>query len=121
KIQTAYAAFQIQEDVTALRREAADIPAGLDPDGIVTACRWEGAMIERDFAGAAEILQASPLTKLDYLLGGSTPKEFSQGCTALARGNNTEASEYFGTALVEFEKVVEASPTSAASHANLGL
>ena len=121
KIQTAYIAFSGQGDTKALRRELADVPAGRDPDGIVTSCRWEGAMMERDYRGAAEILQASPLTELDYLLGGSTPKSFLEGCTALARGDQAEAQKNFAAAAIDFEKAARESPQSAESHANLGL
>jgi len=121
KIQSAYVAFQAREDVTALRRETSDIPTGTDPDGIVTASRWEGAMLERDYYGAAEILQTSPFSELDYLLGGPTPKSFPEGLTALARGDEPEAQKNFTVAAVEFEKAVAESPSTATSHANLGL
>ena len=121
KIQTAYVAFQGQGDTKALRHELADVPAGRDPDGIVTSCRWEGAMMERDYRGAAEILEASPLTAMDYLLGGSTPKSFLEGCTALARGDQAKAQKAFAAAAIDFEKATRESPQSAESHANLGL
>ena len=121
KIQSAYVAFQGQGDTKALRRELADVPAGRDPDGIVTSCRWEGAMMERDYRGAAEILEASPLTAVDYLLGGSTPKSFLEGCTALARGDQAKAQKAFAAAAIDFEKATRESPQSAESHANLGL
>jgi TolB-like protein/Tfp pilus assembly protein PilF len=121
KIQSAYVAFLGQGETKALRRQLADVPAGMDPDGIVTSCRWEGAMLERDYRGASEILEASPLTAMDYLLGGSTPKSFLEGCTALARGDQAKAEKAFAAAAVDFEKAARASPESAASHANLGL
>ena len=121
KIQSAYVAFGGEGDTKALRRELADVPAGMDPDGIVTVCRWEGAMMERDYGGAAQILEASPLTEMDYLLGGSTPKSFLEGCTALARGDHAEAQKQFAAAAIDFEKAASDSPQSAESHANLGL
>jgi serine/threonine-protein kinase len=121
KIQSAYVAFSGQGDTKALRRELANVPAGKDPDGIVTTCRWEGAMVERDYAGATEILETSPLTEMDYLLGGSTPKSFLVGCTALARGDQAEAQKNFADAAIDLEKAERESPQSAESHANLGL
>jgi TolB-like protein/Flp pilus assembly protein TadD len=121
KIQSAYVALLGQGDTKALRRELADVPAGMDPDGLVTACRWEGAMMERDYRGAAELLKASPNTEMDYLLGGTTPKSFLQGCTALARGDHAEAQRYLATAAIDFEKAARKSPQSAETHANLGL
>lgn len=121
KIQSSYIAFQGGGDVKALRRELAHVPAGKDPDGIVTTCRWEGAMMERDYGSAAKILEASPLTEMDYLLGGSTPKSFLQGCAALARGEQAEAQRNLAVAAIDFEKAAHESPQSAESHANLGL
>ncbi|MEY2558100.1 MAG: hypothetical protein QOE34_1525, partial [Verrucomicrobiota bacterium] len=85
KIQPAYIDFQWKGNVTALRSALADIPAGEDPDGIVTSVNWEGAMLERDFARAEQVLAASPLTELSYMNGGPTPKSFLAGCTGVAR------------------------------------
>jgi len=121
KIQSAYVAFLGRDDVRALRRELADVPAGMDPDGIVTSCRWEGAMIERDYHGAAEILEASPLTEMDYMNGGATPKSFLQGCTSLALGDSAKAQEKLAAAATVFEEAVLKSPQNAERHANLGL
>ncbi|HZJ37793.1 MAG TPA: tetratricopeptide repeat protein [Chthoniobacterales bacterium] len=121
KIQSAYVAFVGYGDVNALRREMANTPPGMDPDGVVTTTRWEGAMLERDYKGALEILEDSPLAEMEYLLGGSTPKSFLQGCTWLAQGNQSEAEKAFAAAVVDFEKAVQDSPESATSHANLGL
>lgn len=121
KIQTGYVEFWGKGDTRALRKALADIPAGVDPDGVVTSCRWDGAMMERDFKGAAEVLAASSVTELDYTNGGATPKTFLAGCTALALGNQTEAQKNFGAAAVDFEKALQQSTESAERHANLGL
>lgn len=121
KIQAGYVAFLGEGDLKALRRELSSVPAGVDPDGIVTSCRWEGAMLERDFAGAAEILAQSPLTEMDYTNGGATPKSFLAGCTALARNEMAEAQKQFAAAAKVFEEAARESPESAERHANLGL
>jgi TolB-like protein/Flp pilus assembly protein TadD len=121
RIQGAYVAFLGQGDIKALRRELANVRAGMDPDGIVTSCRWEGAMLERDYRGAAEILDASPITEMDYMNGGATPKSFLKGCTAVAQGDLAAAQEQLAAAATDFEKAVRESPQSAERHANLGL
>ena len=121
KIQSGYVAFWGKGDARALRKMLADIPAGVDPDGVVTSCRWDGAMMERDFEGAAKILADYPLPDLDYMNGGATPKTFLLGLTALARGDEAEAQKNFATAVVSFEKDVRESPDVAVRHANLGL
>lgn len=121
KIQSGYVDFWWKGDARALRKALADVVAGVDPDGVVTSCRWDGAMMERDFNGAAEILAATALTELDYTNGGATPKTFLAGCTALARQDQAEAQKNFAAAAVEFEKAVQQSPEVAERHANLGL
>ena len=121
KIQTGYVAFLGEGDRAALRRELQNVPAGTDPDGIVTSCRWEGAMLEGDYAGAAGILAQSPLTEMDYTNGGATPKSFLFGCTALARNDIAEAQKQLSAAAAIFEDAAQQSPESAERHANLGL
>jgi tetratricopeptide (TPR) repeat protein len=119
KIQTGYVEFWGKGDTRALRRTLADVP--VDPDGVVTSSRWEGAMMERDFAGAMEVLNACSLAQLDYLSGGATPKSFLIGLTQLASGDEAGASGNLEAAAVEFERSVRESPESAERHANLGL
>ncbi|MDQ2658859.1 MAG: FlgO family outer membrane protein [Verrucomicrobiota bacterium] len=121
KIQTGYVEFWWKGDAKALRQILATVPAGVDPDGVVTSCRWEGAMLERNFPLAAKILEASPLTEVDYTNGGATPKTFLSGFTALARGDQAKAQSDLTAAAAAFEKAVQESPESAERHANLGL
>ena len=66
KIQSAYIDFQWKGNTTALRTALAQVPPGEDPDGIVTSCNWEAAMLERDFTRAEQILAASPLTEVSH-------------------------------------------------------
>src|SRR5581483_8035116 len=99
----------------------AEIPAGTDPDGVVTTCRWDVAMIERDFAGAKRAMDASPLTEFLYTNAGASPKSFFSGCIPLAQGNLEEAQKLFNAALSTYEAAVRESPSSAERHASLGL
>jgi tetratricopeptide (TPR) repeat protein len=121
KIQTGYIDFEWKGDTTALRSELAQVRAGEDPDGIVTACNWDGAMLERDFARAEQVLAASPLTEVSYMNGGPTPKSFLAGLTGVARGDLMLASKGFEAARKAFESAVTEAPNSAERHANLGL
>jgi TolB-like protein/Tfp pilus assembly protein PilF len=121
KIQSGYVDFWWKGDPHALRKGLADVVAGVDPDGVVTSCRWDGAMMERDFNAADELLAATALKELDYTNGGATPKTFLAGCTALARQDQAGAQRNFAAAAVEFEKAVQQSPEVAERHANLGL
>jgi TolB-like protein/Flp pilus assembly protein TadD len=121
RIQTGYIDFEWKGDTTALRSELAQVPAGEDPDGIVTACNWDGAMLERDFARAQQVLAASPLAEVSYMNGGPTPKSFLAGLTGVARGDLVLASKSFEAARKAFESAVTEAPSSAERHANLGL
>lgn len=121
RIQIAYIDFEWKGNTTALRSALAQIPVGEDPDGIVTACNWDGAMLERDFARAEQVLAASPLTEISYLNGGLTPKSFLSGCTALAGANPAGAKESFEAARKVFESAATEAPNIAERHANLGL
>ncbi len=121
KIQAGYIDFGWKGDTATLRSEVAQFPAGEDPDGIVTGCSWDGAMIDRDFFRAGQVLAASPLTEVSYLNGGLTPKSFLAGITAIAQGDQALASKNLEAAHKIFADAVKESPTNAERHANLGL
>ncbi|CAN5371296.1 hypothetical protein BH20VER3_BH20VER3_10030 [soil metagenome] len=121
KIQSGYVDFMGKGDTDALQRWLARIPAGEDPDGIVTCTRWEGAMLKRDFARADDILEKSPTTEFSYLNGGLQPKAFLLGVTKLARNDRAAAEKNFADALPRFEKDVQEAAGAADRHANLGL
>jgi tetratricopeptide (TPR) repeat protein len=98
-----------------------DVPADTDPDGAVTSCRWDVAMMDRDFARAREVLEKSSRTEMAYLSGSLTPTSFLQGCTEIAVGDSGRAAPFFADAQQSFEKAVAEAPMSADRHANLGL
>jgi TolB-like protein/class 3 adenylate cyclase/Tfp pilus assembly protein PilF len=120
KIQSGYVDFWWKGDTRLLKSLLREVPPGVDPDGTVTSCRWDVAMIERDFAGAQAALTASAVTEISYTNGGATPKSFLQGCIELAQGNQAQAQKSFELARPAFEKAVEEAPLSPVRHANLG-
>jgi TolB-like protein/Flp pilus assembly protein TadD len=121
KTQKGYVDFWSRGDTNLLKSILAGIPAEIDPDGAVTAARWDVAMIGRDYDTAAHVLEMSPLTEFSYLNGSSTPKSFLQGCVYLARNDAVSAQKTFENARAFFEAAVKESPNSAERHANLGL
>jgi TolB-like protein/Flp pilus assembly protein TadD len=121
KTQRGYVDFWWKGDTNSLKSILAEIPGETDPDGAVTACRWDLAMIARDYTTAAQVLAASPLNELSYLNGSTTPKSFLQGCVYLAQGNTADAQKLFENARQSFENAVKESPKSAERHANFGL
>src|SRR5438874_9787679 len=70
-------------DLAAARAKLREIPAGVDPDGVVTLPNWNLSMLERDFATAEKWLADFPSDKFP----GASPKSFYQAQTALARGD----------------------------------
>jgi serine/threonine-protein kinase len=120
KIQNGYAHFQWKGDTRLLKSMLDEIPAGVDPDGSVTAARWDVAMLQRDYSAAKNILETSSASEISYSIAGLTPKIFLEGCTYLAQGDNANAQQAFEQARPAFEAAVREAPESAERHASLG-
>jgi TolB-like protein/Tfp pilus assembly protein PilF len=120
KIQSGYVNFWWKGDAQLLKSLVDQVPPDIDPDGGVTACRWEVAMLRRDYAAAQNVLQTASVTELSYTNAGTTPKSFFEGCTFLAQGDTANAQRAFERARPAFEAAVQEAPASAERHANLG-
>jgi TolB-like protein/Tfp pilus assembly protein PilF len=120
KIQSGYVDFWWKGDTQLLKSLLDTVPAANDPDGAVTACRWEAAMLKRNYSEAKNVLQTSSLNELSYTNAGTTPISFFEGCIYLAQGDNVNAQKAFELARPEFEAAVKEAPESAYRHANLG-
>jgi len=120
KIQSGYVEFCWKGDTSVLKSMLSQIPPGTDSGGEITSCRWDVAMIERNFAEARAALQNTPLNEIAYTNAASTPKTFLEGCIELAEGNQAQAQKLFELARPAFEKAVDEAPLSADRHANLG-
>jgi TolB-like protein/Flp pilus assembly protein TadD len=121
KTQSGYVEFWWKGDTSLLKSLLVEIPAGTDPDGVITTCRWDVAMIDRDFAAAKRAIDASPLDEFLYTNAGASPKSYFYGCIALAQGDSNNAAKFFDTALTTLEAAVKESPNSAERHASLGM
>ena len=120
KSQRGYIEFWWKADARLLKSTLDQMPAGVDPDGSVTAARWDVAMLQRDYATAKKILETSSVNDLSYATAGLTPKIFLEGCTYLAEGDNLGAQKAFEQARPAFEAAVKEAPESAERHAGLG-
>jgi TolB-like protein/Tfp pilus assembly protein PilF len=120
KIQSGYVNFQWKGDTRLLKSMLEEIPAGVDPDGSVTAARWDVAMLQRDYSTAKKILETSSASEISYSIAGLTPKIFLEGCTYVAQGDNASAQKAFEQARPAFEAAVKEAPESAERHASLG-
>jgi serine/threonine-protein kinase len=120
KAQRGYIDFWWKGDTHLLKSLMDQVPAGVDPDGSITAARWEVAMLQRDYAAAKNVLQTSSVNELSYTGAGSTPKVFFEGCIYLAQGDRVNAQKAFELARPALETGLEEAPESALRHANLG-
>jgi TolB-like protein/Tfp pilus assembly protein PilF len=120
KIQSGYVDFWWKGDSGSLKSLLNQVPPGVDPDGGVTAVRWEFAMLDRDYAAARRAIDASSAKELSYTGEGATPRSFFEGCIALAQGDIVGAQKYFQDAQPVFEDAIKEAPLSAIRHANLG-
>jgi len=120
KIQSGYVDFWWKGDTQLLKSLVDGVPAGVDPDGIVTSCRWDVAMLRRDYAAARTVLQNSSVKQISYTNAGTTPKIFFEACVYLAQGDTVNAQKFFELARPAFEASVKEAPASAERHAILG-
>ena len=120
KINRAYIDLYANGKTDALKSVLAEIPAGVDPSGLVTRARWDLAMLERDYAGADQAMSSYALDVFQCD-GMPMPKSFFHACTALAQGDAAAAQTQFAAALPTFELAAKQAPTGSLRHANLGL
>ena len=121
RIQAAYVDFWWKGTTQRLQDLLATVPAGTDPDGAVTAARWDVAMINRDFATAENVLRGCKLEEVSYLNGELTPKDFLFGLLYQTKGEIETAQPYLEKARTSLENAAREAPESAERHANLGL
>jgi TolB-like protein/Flp pilus assembly protein TadD len=121
KVQIGYVEFWAKGTTARLKSEMATIPQGKDPDGGVSACRMDASLIDRDVAGATQILQASPLDSFSYYNGVDTARTFFAGEIALLRGDQLTARREFEHARDIFAVAVQEAPEVPERHAFLGL
>ncbi len=121
RVQAAYVEFWRLGTTEKLKKVCAEMPPGVDPDGVVTAGRWDANMIDRNFEAAERAVIASQQQTVSYLNGEQTPRDFLLGCASLARGDSTAAQQRFTAVYLEFRKSIEEAPNSAERHANLGM
>jgi len=120
-IEVSYVDLWLKGDLTPLRTALNTIPAGVDPDGAVTAARWDAALLARDFAAAERVIAASAAETVLTGFGSPLPKTYLLGCVALARGDAAHAQPLFEAARPGMEAKSLATPLAASRHAQLGL
>jgi tetratricopeptide (TPR) repeat protein len=104
-------------NLAAARAKLQEIPAGVDPDGLVTLANWNLSMLERDWATAEKWLVDFPSEEFPH----AGPKSFYQAQTVLARGEVALARTLFEKLRPTLESNVRDHPEDASQHAALGL
>ncbi|MFN2622234.1 MAG: hypothetical protein ABR611_05255 [Chthoniobacterales bacterium] len=121
KIFRGYVDLWWKGDTSSLKGALATIPAGVDPDGLVTLTRWDLGLIDRDFDAAEGAVAACRIETIPAASGPPLPKSYLRGCIALARGDKSSAQSFFETARPSLEAEVLVSPQDSFRHAYLGL
>ncbi len=121
RVQAAYVDFWARATTEKLKSVLSSIPPEVDPDGVVTAARWDAALVDRNFAAADAALSQCRLEEISYLNSELTPKTFLLGILAMAKGDAAAAERYLNDSLGQFESAAREAPGNAERHANLGL
>jgi tetratricopeptide (TPR) repeat protein len=120
-IETNSVIFWSKGDIKPLRDALAAIPAGVDPDGVVTLARCDAALVARDFAAAEQAVATSSSPLLLSAMGVPIPKEYLLGLIAMARGEAAQARQFFEEVRPKLEAESAAVPFDSFRHSQLGL
>ena len=115
--------FRWTGEVARTKKFLAEIPAGKDPDGRVTAARCTAAVYERNFPEALRLLAACPSERLPFLAGGfgdMVPKGFLEGMIHFYAGNKERAYTALDSVRWILEMEAKENPGDQAAHLTRG-
>jgi TolB-like protein/Tfp pilus assembly protein PilF len=104
-------------DLSVMEKELTQLPAGVDPDGLVTFSRVELLLLQRKFPDAIALLKQSPQDVFHY----DKPREFFEGAIYTFLNDKEKAVSAFERARPIAEKALRESPNAASRHVILGL
>ena len=102
-------------DLSVMEKELTQLPAGVDPDGIVTFSRVQLLLLQRKFPDAIALLKQSPQDVFHY-----QPREFFEGAIYTFLNDKEKAVSAFERARPIAEKSLRESPDDASRHVTLG-
>ena len=108
-------------DVGFAENQLAKVPAGFDPEGIVTAARIWVFTLQRRFAEALQLAQQFSGETLTYPERGPCPKTFLEGVLYWRLGDHDKAVAAFEQAKIVAERLVREAPDDPGRHAQLGI
>jgi serine/threonine protein kinase len=120
----AIAEFEWTGEVARTKKFLAEVPAGKDPDGRVTAAHCTVAVYERNFPEALRLLAACPSERLPFLDGGFGrvfPKGFVEGMIHFYAGNKERAYTALDSARWILEVEAEQNPGDWQTHLPVAL
>jgi non-specific serine/threonine protein kinase len=116
--------FRWTGEVARTKKFLAEIPAGKDPDGRVTAAHCTAALYERNFPEARRLLAACPSERLPFLAGGfgrMVPKGFVEGMIHFYARNKERAYTALDSARWILEMEAKENPGDQEAHLHVAL
>src|SRR5437660_3479126 len=114
-------AIRWKGDISVVEKELASVPAGVDPQGLVTLGRVGVLTLQRKFKEALQVIQQFRGEILLVRASTSCPKASLEGTLYLYLDDKVNAHSAFERARIIAERLVRESPDDAARHGQLGL
>jgi TolB-like protein/Tfp pilus assembly protein PilF len=104
-------------DLSVMEKELTQMPAGVDPDGLVTFSRVQLLLLQRKFPDAIALVKQSPQDVFHY----DKPREFFEGAIYTFLNDKEKAVSAFKRARPIAEKALREGPNDASRHVVLGM
>lgn len=114
-------AIRWKGDLSVAEKELASVPAGVDPQGLVTLGRAGVLTLQRKFKEALQVIQQFNGETLLVSASTTCPKASLEGMLYLYLDDKVDAHSAFERARIVAERLVRESPDDAARHGQLGL
>jgi len=119
RAQKAELAMDWKGDLSVMEKELAEVPAGVDPDGLVTFCRTYLLMLQRKFPEALAIVKQMTQDTF-HESTAPKPRAFFEGILYIYLNDKQNAHSAFEQARLIAERSLRESPDDAMRHALLG-
>ena len=113
-------AIRTRGDLSVAEKLLAAVPAGVDPDGLVTFGRINILMLQRKFQEALTVLQSVPSELIHTDATVTIPRSLLEGNCYLGLNDQAKARAAYEKALPKVEEQVREAPDDPSRHAMLG-
>jgi TolB-like protein/Flp pilus assembly protein TadD len=107
-------------DLSVAEKLLAQVPPGLDMQGLITDSRISILILRRKFSEALQIVQQLDVEVLHGETSGATPKAYREGTLYLLLNEKEKARAAFEKALIVAQRLVSESPDDWSRHTQLG-